>query len=78
MKSAILLCAIALIAGAQVPYQRLRDAVREPQNWLTYNGSYASTHYSTLDQIRSDNVSALELKWCGRPTRWRRSRPPLW
>jgi alcohol dehydrogenase (cytochrome c) len=63
MKSAILLCAIALIAGAQVPYQRLSDAVREPQNWLTYNGSYASTHYSTLDQIRSDNVSALELKW---------------
>jgi alcohol dehydrogenase (cytochrome c) len=63
MKSAILLCAIALIAGAQVPHQRLSDAVREPQNWLTYNGSYASTHYSTLDQIRFDNVSALELKW---------------
>ena len=45
------------------PSPALSDAVREPQNWLTYNGSYASTHYSTLDQIRSDNVSALELKW---------------
>ena len=58
-----LLAGIALTANAQVSAERLRDAAREPQNWLTYNGSYASTHHSTLNQLRPDNVSRLELKW---------------
>jgi glucose dehydrogenase len=43
---------------AQVSAERLRDSAREPQNWLTYNGSYASTHHSTLNQLRPDNVAA--------------------
>ena len=52
-----------LTANAQVSAERLRDAAREPQNWLTYNGSYASTHHSALTQLRPDNVGRLELKW---------------
>ena len=59
----VLLAGIALTAEAQVSAERLRDSAREPQNWLTYNGSYASTHHSTLNQLRPDNVARLELKW---------------
>jgi alcohol dehydrogenase (cytochrome c) len=59
----VALAALAASAPAQVSSDRLRNTAREPQNWLTYNGSYASTHHSTLAQIREDNVRRLELKW---------------
>jgi alcohol dehydrogenase (cytochrome c) len=49
--------------GAQVTYDRLLHADKEPQNWLTYAGSYKSWRYSTLDQIRIGNARKLELKW---------------
>ena len=58
-----LLAGASFIVEAQVSYERLRDSVREPQNWLTYNGSYASTHHSTLTELRPGNVAQLELKW---------------
>ncbi|HEV2446306.1 MAG TPA: PQQ-dependent dehydrogenase, methanol/ethanol family [Candidatus Sulfopaludibacter sp.] len=58
-----LLAGIAFAAQAQVSSDRLRDSAGEPQNWLTYNGSYASTHHSTLAQLRPDNVARLDLKW---------------
>ena len=58
-----LLAGIAFTAQAQVSAGRLRDAAAEPQNWLTYNGSYAGTHHSTLNQLRPDNVARLDLKW---------------
>jgi alcohol dehydrogenase (cytochrome c) len=57
------LSAIATAAAGQVSWERLRDAAREPKNWLTYNGSYASTHHSALSQITPENVRRLELKW---------------
>jgi alcohol dehydrogenase (cytochrome c) len=56
------LLAAASLAG-QVTYNRLLQAAREPQNWLTYSGTYASQRHSTLDQITPKNVGALELKW---------------
>ena len=49
--------------GSQVSYDRLLHADREPQNWLTYAGSYRSWRYSALDQIRKSNAGNLELKW---------------
>ena len=49
--------------GAQVTYDRLLHADREPRNWLTYAGSYKSWRYSPLDQIRTGNAKNLELKW---------------
>lgn len=49
--------------GAQVSYDRLLHAEREPQNWLTYSGNYKSWRYSPLDQIRTGNAKNLELKW---------------
>src|SRR6266567_4372248 len=48
---------------AQVTTERLLHASDEPQNWLTYSGSYASQRYSALQQITSANVKNLELKW---------------
>jgi alcohol dehydrogenase (cytochrome c) len=52
-----------LTLAAQVTPDRLLNASREPQNWLTYHGSYSSTHHSTLSQITPANVKDLELKW---------------
>jgi alcohol dehydrogenase (cytochrome c) len=59
----ILTTGLVWTACAQISADRLRDAAKEPQNWLTYNGSYASTHHSTLNQLRPDNVARLDLKW---------------
>ncbi len=53
---------------AQVTADRLLHAEREPQNWLTYSGGYASQRYSTLTQINRDNVKNLQMKWVYRPT----------
>jgi len=40
-----LLILTASIGPAQVRYERIRGAVQEPENWLTYSGSYASWRY---------------------------------
>jgi alcohol dehydrogenase (cytochrome c) len=58
----LLVAAITTLYG-QVSYDRLRNAPSEPQNWLTYNGSYASTHHSSLSEINHTNARKLELKW---------------
>jgi alcohol dehydrogenase (cytochrome c) len=52
--------------GGQLPgvsFDRLLKASEEPQNWLTYGGTYRSTHYSSLAQITPANAKDLELKW---------------
>ncbi len=49
--------------NAQVTYEDLLHAGQQPQNWLTYSGSYFSQRYSTLDQIAPGNVKNLEVKW---------------
>ena len=54
---------LAVDAQVQVTYERLLRAAQEPQNWLTYNGSYMSNRYSTLAQINPANVKNLEQKW---------------
>ncbi len=50
-------------ASAQVSFERLRNTADEPQNWLTYSGSYFSQRYSELDRIAPDNVDDLERQW---------------
>jgi alcohol dehydrogenase (cytochrome c) len=52
---------------AQVTYDRILHADREPQNWLTYSGGYAGARYSLLTQLNRDNVKNLALKWVWRP-----------
>ncbi len=53
----------AVVAPAQVTPNRLVHAADEPQNWLTYNGSYSSQRFSTLPQITPQNVSTLRQEW---------------
>jgi len=52
---------------AEVTYDRLLHADREPQNWLTYSGGYSANRYSLLTQINRDNVKNLQLKWVYHP-----------
>ena len=52
-----------LVARADVSYERLLRAESEPQNWLTYSGSYASQRYSALREIKPSNAANLELQW---------------
>ena len=59
----VLLCALVTSVRAQVSYARLLKAESDPQNWLTYAGSYKSHRYSGLDQINRRNVSSLKLAW---------------
>jgi len=58
----LVICATATLE-AQVTFDRLLNAAKEPQNWLTYSGSTMSQRYSTLSQITPGNVKNLELQW---------------
>lgn len=48
---------------AQVTSSRLLRAAEEPQNWLTYSGTYFSQRHSPLKQVDPANVKNLEMKW---------------
>ena len=50
-------------ASAQVTFERLLNADEEPENWLTYSGTYSSNRHTKLDQITPENVEDLELSW---------------
>ena len=58
-----LLLAATYRLDAQVTYDRLLRAASEPQNWLTYGGTYLSQRYSALRQIDLSNAKNLEAKW---------------
>ena len=58
---AMLACGHLLLA--QVSQDRILNAQKEPQNWLTYSGTYMSQRFSTLAQITTANAKELELKW---------------
>jgi len=59
-------CAAAALS-AQVTSERVLHADKEPQNWLTYGGGYASQRYSLLTQLNPTNAKDLKLKWVYRP-----------
>jgi PQQ-dependent dehydrogenase (methanol/ethanol family) len=46
-----------------VSYERLRRSHDEPHNWMHYWGDYQGTHYTTLTQITTANVSTLQARW---------------
>src|ERR1700690_2400078 len=48
---------------AQVSFDRILGANKEPQNWLTYSGTTFSQRYSTLNQVTPVNVKNLEQQW---------------
>lgn len=49
--------------GPPVSYQRLMKAEEEPGNWLMYSSTYNGWRYSRLDQINTENVHRLRVKW---------------
>ena len=59
--------AALILAGAcvyaQVSYERIRQASREPANWLTYSGSYDAHRYSALNELTPSNVGRLRPLW---------------
>ena len=67
MKYSVLLLLMLLVATgamtAQVTFDRLLHADKEPQNWLTYSGGYYGQRHSSLGQITPANVKTLELQW---------------
>lgn len=56
---------LTAVASGQTPvtFDRILRAGQEPQNWLTYSGSFLSQRHSPLTQITTDNVKNLELQW---------------
>ena len=58
-----LLAPVALLAQVNVPFERIRDANKEPGNWLTYSRDYTGNRYSPLDQIHTGNANKLRIAW---------------
>ena len=58
---------LLLVAGAafsqNVPYERILNSKKEPQNWLTYSGNYNGQRYSELDQINPATIKRLKVAW---------------
>ena len=48
---------------AQVTFERLLNSANEPQNWLTYSGSYSGQRFSKLAQISTGNARTMVAKW---------------
>src|SRR5712692_335468 len=59
----LLLVSITGSLWAQVSFDRILGADKEPQNWLTYSGTTMSKSHSPLTQITPENVKNLELQW---------------
>jgi alcohol dehydrogenase (cytochrome c) len=51
------------VAFGQSASERVANASREPQHWLTYSGAYDGHRFSPLDQINRANVQRLALQW---------------
>jgi alcohol dehydrogenase (cytochrome c) len=67
MKSRWALLAFALLGAAplraQVTFERILNAEREPANWFSYSGTVTNQRYSRLEQITAANVKDLKLQW---------------
>jgi alcohol dehydrogenase (cytochrome c) len=63
----------AMQAGAaDITWDRLLNADKDPNNWLMYHGSYKGWHYSALDQINKSNVKNLKVAWIHSPSTGKR------
>jgi PQQ-dependent dehydrogenase (methanol/ethanol family) len=53
--------------AADVTWDRLMNADKDPNNWLMYHQSFKGWHYSGLDQINASNVKSLKVAWLHSP-----------
>jgi alcohol dehydrogenase (cytochrome c) len=56
-----LLCCVA--GAAQIPFERIANADKEPGNWLTYSRNFQGQRFSPLREITTANVGRLKVKW---------------
>src|SRR5712671_5197130 len=63
MNRLALLLALTGSLPAQVTYERIAGALKEPQNWLTYWGDYTAIRFRSLNQINTANVRTLRAEW---------------
>jgi alcohol dehydrogenase (cytochrome c) len=63
------LCGVLLSAvlgaavQAQVPFERILNADKEPGSWLTYSRNLQGHRFSPLKEITTENVANLKVKW---------------
>jgi len=55
--------ATALAESSDVTSERIRNADKQPGDWLTYHRDYKGWQYSPLDQVNSKNVDKLRVAW---------------
>ena len=46
-----------------VTYERILNAARETESWVTYSGRYSGWRYSALKRVNTSNVAGLRLAW---------------
>jgi alcohol dehydrogenase (cytochrome c) len=64
LTAAVVIAGVAIaVLRAQVPWDRLLHADREPHDWLTYSGNLGGWRHSALKQITPSNAKDLEMKW---------------
>ena len=49
--------------AAEVTFERIVNADKEPQNWLTNHRTYNGQRYSPLDKINKVNVKGMKLAY---------------
>jgi alcohol dehydrogenase (cytochrome c) len=54
---------MAQTSSSPVTFDRIVNALKEPQNWLTYWGDYSAIHYRDLKQINIANAKDLRVEW---------------
>jgi alcohol dehydrogenase (cytochrome c) len=59
----VLLVMAAASLQAQVTYDRILRADREPHNWLSYSGTPMNQRFSPLTQVTTANVKNLQQQW---------------
>jgi alcohol dehydrogenase (cytochrome c) len=68
MRRSHVLLLLVLVASpsrvwAQVSFDRIVAAAKEPGSWLTYSGNYAGHRFSPLSEITAANVGGLKPIW---------------
>src|SRR5436190_10450681 len=43
--------------------ERILNADKEPENWMSLGGNFSQQHYSSLALINAENVKDLGLAW---------------
>ena len=61
--AAVTLLFPAMASCQNVTYERLVNALKEQQNWLTYWGDYSAIRHRDLKQIDTANVNRLRVEW---------------